>query len=158
MFHLRCNTPVIYTFKCAGCTGKSSSICMTARNNNHEGAFVKLPYVLQSIKFQNVRFCLSIYICGRCAHDLSLELYILHEGTYIRLAQSQFQPYFKLHSRFLRFRKFRLVISSTRGVMFNSFTHCLHFVGRWQTVQIQIRRHITKVALDQVIRCCSLEI
>ena len=73
-------------------------------------------------------------------------------------AQSQFQPYYKLHSRFLRFRKFRLVISSPRDVMFNSFMHCLHFVGRWQTVQIQIRRHITKVVLDQVLRCCSLEI
>ena len=49
------------------------------------------------------------------------------KGHTSRLAQSQFQPYYKLHSRFLRFRKFRLVISSTRGVMFNSFTPCLHF-------------------------------
>ena len=74
------------------------------------------------------------------------------------LAQPQFQPYYKLRSEFLRFRKFRLVILSTRGVMLNSFTPCLHFVGCWQTVQIQIRLHITKVASDQVLRCCSLEI
>ena len=33
----------MYTFKC---TGKSSSICMTARDDNDEleGAFVKQPY------------------------------------------------------------------------------------------------------------------
>ena len=37
-------------------TGKSSSICMTARDDNDEGAFVKQPYVLHSIKFQNVWF------------------------------------------------------------------------------------------------------
>ena len=49
--------------------------------------------------------------------ELSVELYILREGT-SGLAQSQFQPYYKLHSKFLHFRKFRLVISSTRGVMF----------------------------------------
>ena len=73
------------------------------------------------------------------------------KGHTSRLAQSQFQPYFKLHSRFLRFRKFRLVISSTRGVMFTSFKPCLNFVGRWQTVQTQIRRHITTVASDQVM-------
>ena len=81
------------------------------------------------------------------------------KGHTTGLAQSQFQPYYKLHSRFLRFRKFRLVISSTRGrdVFKNSFTPCLHFVGCWQTMQIQIRRHITKVASDHVLRCCSLE-
>ena len=71
------------------------------------------------------------------------------------LAQSQFHPFYKLHVRFLRLRKFRLVILNTRGVMFNSFTPCLLFVGRWQTVQIQIRLHITKVVSDQVLRCCS---
>ena len=80
------------------------------------------------------------------------------KGHTSELAQSQFQPYYKLHSRFLRFRKFRLVISSTRGVMFNSFKHCLHFVGRWQTVQTHIRRHITTLASDLVLRRCSLKI
>ena len=82
--------------------------------------------------------------------ELSVELYILREGT-SGLAQSQFQLYYKLHSKFLHFRKFRLVISSTRGVMFTSFKPCLHFVGRWQIVQTQIGRHITTVASDQVI-------
>ena len=48
----------IYTFKG---TGKSSSICMTARDDNDEGAFVKQPYVLHSIKFQNVCLCMSMY-------------------------------------------------------------------------------------------------
>ena len=67
------------------------------------------------------------------------------------LAQSQFQPYYKLHSRLLHFRNFRLFISSTRGVMFTSFKPCLHFVGRWQTVQTQIRCHITTGASDQVM-------
>ena len=110
-----CLNILIYTFKC---TGKSSSICMTAGDDNDEGAFVKQPYVLHSIKFQNVCLCMSMYML-----ELSVELYILHEGTNIRVtAQSQFQPYYKLHSRFLHFRKFRLVISSTRGVMFT----CLH--------------------------------
>ena len=51
----------MYTFKC---TGKSSSICMTARDDNDEldGAFVKQPYVLHSIKFLNVCLCMSMYM------------------------------------------------------------------------------------------------
>ena len=49
------------------------------------------------------------------------------------LAQSQFRTYHKLYSRFLHFQKFRLVISSTRCVIFNSFKPCLHFVGCLQT-------------------------
>ena len=73
------------------------------------------------------------------------------KGQTSGLAQSQFQPYYKMQSRFVHFRKFRLVISSTRGVIFTSFKPCPHFVGRWQTVQTQIRRHITMVALDQVM-------
>ena len=53
--------PIMYTFKC---TGKSSSICMTARYNNDEleGAFVKQPYDLHSIKFQNVCLCMGMYM------------------------------------------------------------------------------------------------
>ena len=45
------------TFKC---TGKASSICMTARDDTDElgGAFVKQPCVLHSIKFQNA---MSLY-------------------------------------------------------------------------------------------------
>ena len=45
-------------------TGKSSSICMTARDDTDEleGAFVKQPYVLDSIKFQNVCLCMSMYM------------------------------------------------------------------------------------------------
>ena len=52
---------LMYTFKC---TGQSSSICMTARDDNDEleGAFVKQPYVLHSIKFQNVCLCMSMYM------------------------------------------------------------------------------------------------
>ena len=98
-------------------------------------------------------------ICGSCSQELSVELNILHEGTYIRVSTiSQFQPYYMLHSRFLRFRKFQLVFSSTRGVMFLKLIYALPpFVGRWQTMQIQTRRHITKVASDRVLRCCSLE-
>ena len=80
------------------------------------------------------------------------------KGHTSELAQPQFQLYYKLRSEFLRFRKFRLVFLSTRGVMLNSFTPCLRFVGCWQIVQIQIRLHITKVASDQVLRCWSLEI
>ena len=118
-----CLNILICSFKC---TGKSYSICMTVEDDYDERAFVKQPYVLHSIKFHNVCLCLSLYML-----ELSLELYILHEGTNIRVStQSQFQPYFKLHSRFLQFRKFRLVILSTRCVMFTSFKPCLHFVGR----------------------------
>ena len=53
----------MYTFKC---TGKLSSICMTARDDDDEleGAFVKQPYVLHSIKFQNVCLCMSMYMWG----------------------------------------------------------------------------------------------
>ena len=49
------------TFKCMG---KPSSICMTARGDTDEleGAFVKQPYVLHSIKFQNVCLCMSMYM------------------------------------------------------------------------------------------------
>ena len=52
---------------------------------------------------------------------------------------------------FLHFRKFRLVIPSTRGVVFTLLKPCLHLVGRWQTVQTQIRRHINTVASDQIM-------
>ena len=74
---------LIYTFKC---TGKSSSICMTARDDNDEGAFVKQPYVLHLIKFQNVwNVFVLVCICGSCSQEFSVELYILHEGTYMRV-------------------------------------------------------------------------
>ena len=74
----------MYTFKC---TGKSSSICITARYDNAEleGAFVKQPYVLHSIKFQNVCLCMSMYM-WELFTKVSVELYILHEGTYIRVS------------------------------------------------------------------------
>ena len=36
------------------------------------------------------------------------------KGHTTEFAQSQFQPYYKFHSRFLRVRKFRLVILSTQ--------------------------------------------
>ena len=51
----------MYTFKC---TGKSLSICMNARDDIDElkGAFFKRPYVLHSIKFQNVRLCMSMFV------------------------------------------------------------------------------------------------
>ena len=76
--HNCCLNILIYTFKC---TGKSSSICMTAGDDNDEGVFVKQPYVLHSIKFQNVCLCMSMYML-----QLSVELYILHEGTNIRVS------------------------------------------------------------------------
>ena len=51
----------MYTLKY---TGESSSICMIARYDNVEleGAFVKQPCVLHSIKFQNVFLCMSMYM------------------------------------------------------------------------------------------------
>ena len=57
----RCLNILLNTFKC---TGKSSSICMIARDDNDEleGAFVTQPYVLHSIKFQNVCLCMSMYM------------------------------------------------------------------------------------------------
>ena len=139
---------VIYTFKC---TGKSSSICMAPRGDNDEGAFVKQPYVLHSIKFQNVCLCISMYVL-----ELFTRAFSTMKGHTFRLAQSKSQPHYKLHSRFFRFRKSRLVISSTRSVMFDSFKPCFNFVGRWKTVQTQIRRHITTLASNQVFCCCSL--
>ena len=44
--------------------GKSSSICMTDKEDNDEleGAFVKQPYVLHALKFQNVCLCMSMYM------------------------------------------------------------------------------------------------
>ena len=33
-----------------------------------------------------VCLCMSICICGSCSQELSVELYILHEGTYIRVS------------------------------------------------------------------------
>ena len=47
---------VTYTFKC---TGKPLS---RYDNDELEGAFVKQPYVLHSIKFQNVCLCMSMYM------------------------------------------------------------------------------------------------
>ena len=49
---------------------------MTAGDDNDEGAFVKQPYVLHSINFQNVCLCMSMYML-----ELSVKLYILYEGT-----------------------------------------------------------------------------
>ena len=72
------HTIIIYTLKC---TGKSSSICMTAGDDNDEGAFVKQPYVLHSIQFQNVCLCMSLYML-----ELSVELDILREGKNIRVS------------------------------------------------------------------------
>ena len=96
-----------------------------------------------------VKISLYEYVYVRAVHkSFQYNFTFSIKGDTSELAQSQFQPYYKLHSRFLRFRKFRLVISSTLGVMFNSFKPCLHFVGSWQTVQIHIRRHITTVASD----------
>ena len=54
-----CLNILTYKFKC---TDKSSSICMTARDDNDDGAFVKQPCVLHSIKFQNVFLCMSMYL------------------------------------------------------------------------------------------------
>ena len=67
----------------------SSSICMTARDDNDEleGAFVKQPYVLHSIKFQNVCLCMIMYMWELFARvEFSVELYILHEETNIRVS------------------------------------------------------------------------
>ena len=75
---------LIYTFKY---TGKSSSICMTSRDDNDEGVFVKQLYVLHSTKFQNVWYVfIGVCICGSCSQEFSVELYIIHEGTYIRVS------------------------------------------------------------------------
>ena len=51
----------MYTFKC---TGKSSSICMTARDDNDEleGAFVKQPYVLHSIVSKRMSLYEYVYV------------------------------------------------------------------------------------------------
>ena len=120
----------MYTFKCTG-TCKSSSICMTGRDNNDEleEAFVKQPFDLHPIKFQNVCLCMSMYM--RAVHkSFQSNFTFSMKGHTDELAQSQFQPYCKLHSRFLRFRKFRFVISNTRGVMSYSLTPCLDFLGR----------------------------
>ena len=63
---------LIYTFKCAG---KASSICITARDDNNEGVFRQTT--LRST-FDKVS---KTYV----SQELSEELYILHEGTYIRV-------------------------------------------------------------------------
>ena len=105
------------------CTGKSSSTCMTARGDNDEG----LSSITIRSTFDKVskRMSWYEYVYVGAVH----ELYISMKGHTSGSAQSQFRTYYKLHSRFLHFRKIRLVISSTRGVMFNLFKPCLHFVG-----------------------------
>ena len=63
---------------------------MTARDDTDEleGAFVKQLYVLHSIKFQKICLCMSMYMweAGSCSQEFSVKLYILHEGTYIRVS------------------------------------------------------------------------
>ena len=54
-----CFNILVNAFKC---TGKSTSICMTAGDDTDEGVVVKQPYVLHSIKFQNVFLCMSMYM------------------------------------------------------------------------------------------------
>ena len=92
------------TFKC---TGKSSPICMTARGDTDEleGAFVKQPYVLHSIKLQNVCLYMSMYMW-----ELFTRVFSSMKGHTSGLAQSQFKPYYKLHSRdFYIFANFDLL-------------------------------------------------
>ena len=103
------------TFKC---TGRSSSICMTARDDTDEleGAFVKQPYVLHSIKFQNVCLCMRMYMWELFTRVFSRAFTFSMTGHTSGLAQSQFQPYYKLHSRdFYVFENFDL-LSQASGV------------------------------------------
>ena len=53
---------------------------MTARVDNDEG--------LSSITIRSTFDKLSkrMYICASCSQELSVELYILHEGAYIRVS------------------------------------------------------------------------
>ena len=60
---------------------------MTAGDDNVEGAFVKQPYVLHSIKFQNVCLFMSMYML-----ELSVDFNILHEGTNIRVSTISVPP------------------------------------------------------------------
>ena len=142
-----CLNILIYTFKC---TGKSWSICMTVRDDNDE----RLLSITIRSTFEKVSKRMPLYeyvYVGAVHKSFQYNFTFSMNGHTSRLAEYQFQPYYKLHSRFLHFRNFLLVISSIHGVMFNSFKTCLHFVGHWQTVQAQIRCHITTVALDQVM-------
>ena len=70
------------------CAPKSSSIFMTDGDDNGEGAFVKQPYVLHSIKFQNRNVFVWVCICGSCSEELSVDLYILHEGVQLTIRGS----------------------------------------------------------------------
>ena len=125
---------------------------MTARDDNDKG--LSSITIFSTFDKLSKRMSLYEYVYLGAAHK-SFQKNLIFSGSMKEhtsgLAQSQFRPYFKLHSRFLHFPKFRLDISSTRGVMFNSFKPCLRFVGRWQTVHTQIRQHITTVASDQVM-------
>ena len=57
------------------------------------------------------------------------------------LAQSHFQPYYKF-----TFSKISTCYLKHPGSDVKLIYAFLHFEGLWQTVQIQIRRYITKVA------------
>ena len=106
---------------------------MTAWDDNDEG----LSSITMRSTFDKLSKRMSLYVyvyVGAVHNSFQKNFTFSMKGHTSGLAQSQFRPYYKLHSRFLHFQKFPLVISSTRGVMFNSFKPCLHFVGRWQTV------------------------
>ena len=123
---------------------------MAARDDNDEG----LSSTTIRSKFDKLSKRMSLYeyvYLGAVHKSFQKNFTFSTKGHTFGLAQSQFRPYYKLHSRFLHFQKCRLVISSTWDVMFNSFKPCHHFLGCWQTVQTQIRRNITTVASDQVM-------
>ena len=86
-----------YTFKF---TGKSSSICTTARNDNDEG----LSSMTIRSTFDKVSKHMSLYEyvdVGAVHKSFQQNFTFSMEGHITGLAQSQFRLYCKLHSRFL---------------------------------------------------------
>ena len=119
------------------CSGKSSSICITARDDSDEG--------LSSITIRST--------LDKVSKRMSLYGYV-----YVGVVHKSFSRNNLSSNRitscilvFFTFSKSSTCYLKHPGVMFNSFRHCLLFVGRWQTVQTQIRRHITTVASDQTM-------
>ena len=90
---------------------------------------VKRLYVLHSIKFQNI-MSLYEYVYVEWSQELSVELYILHEETNIRVSTISVPTVLQVYI----FENLDLLSQAPGDVMFTSFKHCLHFVGRWQTV------------------------
>ena len=136
---------------------------MTASDDNDEleGAFVKQSYVLHFIKFKNVCLCMIMYMWELFTRvEFSVELYILHEGTYIWGSVISVPTILQVAFKIFTFSKISTCYLKHPGCDVYICTNLRLASFLWDIGKRRRSRsvHITKVESNQVLRCCSLEI